>query len=668
MFFSFISLFELALLVTGGVLLFHRWGYSIAHALFLGIVVTLMALSLAFQTSFLLGIPGLSFPVEGVLITGAIVMVYRERLRLVGICSSLFMFMRCYKVTCGIVIFCFAYLAMQAFLLPEGNADSMRYNMTRVLLFQQECSMFLTNITEFHQAVQPVGGDILSHMFLRYHTDYGLAMISFLAYVSIGLGAYALARDHASQRVAWTVMLIAVSFPLLVRQATGTKPDILATSVVVLCLLSAERMLHRPNLRDGLLLVLGLSFGMSIKTTFVAFMVPFVPVFAGLFVYRHGLRWSIGLRKRSWLLIIFVIPMILIFSQMWLFMHNYIQWGHWAGPIKFVEAHSNKDGLSGAIANVLRYGVQSMHLMTPTDVLSKMLIGEQISNLLERAYEMVLYPVIGDSGAAWPNVVMPFSLSDQSWGDGENGAWFGPFGFLFVIPALVLSLVRGTSYLRMAGIVLVAYVVILSWQVAWMPWNGRFFGPVFVGSAGCLGFWLARWRTRWGIHTVQIAALSILIYCCAVNQAKSLLGPGAMRKSAQQLTLAPGLIEQSIWAQTNWGSDRHFYARRYYGNNRVAEFINMVGPNARVAVVSRQLGWLFHFMLYRQDVHFVPLNDKTLGMDSLEGFDYLLCINCDYEEFYMPERHELLFEYNPEKYIWEVPLGEYVRPGALVRL
>jgi hypothetical protein len=356
MFFSSISLLELVLLITGSVLLFHRWGYSIAHAFSLAIIVTLLILSLTFQTTFLLGIPGLSFPVEGVLVAGALVIIFRERYRLSEICISLFRFMRCHSVMSVVVVLCITYLGLQAFVLPEGNHDCMRYNLTRVLLFQQEHSMLLTNITEYHQAVLPVGGDIISHLFLRYYTDYGLAAISLLAYLSIGFGSYALARRHASSHIAWTVMLIVTSFPLLVRQATGTKPDILATSVVILCFLCAERLLKHPNIRDGLLVVIGLGFGMSIKTTFLAFLVPFALMFACLFLKRHGVETILRIIRRNWLLVIIIIPAVLVFSQLWLFLHNHNYWGHWAGPIGFVNHHKNQEGLLGAVLHQPEWG------------------------------------------------------------------------------------------------------------------------------------------------------------------------------------------------------------------------------------------------------------------------------------------------------------------------
>jgi hypothetical protein len=89
--------------------------------------------------------------------------------------------------------------------------------------------------------------------------------------------------------------------------------------------------------------------------------------------------------------------------------------------------------------------------------------------------------------------------------------------------------------------------------------------------------------------------------------------------------------------------------------------------------MSANLGWLFHYMLYRPDIHFVPLSEmntsgKALSIDLLKGFDYLLCINRTCDELPLPAMHELLQEYKPEKDIWDFPLGEYVRPGGLIRL
>ena len=672
MFYSIVSLLELALLITGGILLFHRWGYSIAESLSIAIVVTLMTLSLTFQSSFLLGIPWLSFIVEAALVAGVFVMISRECHRLANIFKSLFLFMRYNRVTSGVVVVCIVYLGFQSLLLPEGNGDCMVYNLTRVLLFQEERSLLLTNCSHPAQALYSVGGDILSHLFLRYYTDYGPATIRLLAYLSIGFGGYALARRYSSSNVAWTVMLIVISFPLLVRQATGTKPDILATTAVVLCFLSGKRMLLRPNFMDGLLVILGLGFGLSIKITFAAFLVPFSIIFACILLKQHGPGSVLQFLKRRWLLLIVIVPAILVFSKCWHFTHNHFLWESLAGPVENVTSYKNQDGLLGAVANLLRYGVQSLHLMTPTDFVSDLLSGEKISDLLERAYRHLLYPIIGDYG-----IYCTFKLNswNWSWGDGENNAWFGPFGFLLVLPVLVYTLVRGSTYLRMVSIVLVVYVALLCWQIAWWPWNARYLGPVFVGSAGCLGYWLEQRQKLWRPRILQTVALLILVYCCVVNTDKPLVGIPYFVQSIKQFTLVPGLISQGIWGQTNWGRDRLFYSRRFYGNNRVKEFMDIVKPNAKVAILSNsnKTTWLFHYMLYRPDVRFVPLpgeemTGKKLDADSLEGFDYLLCINRSYEEFFLPGKHELLQEYKPEKEELETPLGEYIRPGSLIRL
>jgi hypothetical protein len=68
-------------------------------------------------------------------------------------------------------------------------------------------------------------------------------------------------------------------------------------------------------------------------------------------------------------------------------------------------------------------------------------------------------------------------------------------------------------------------------------------------------------------------------------------------------------------------------------------------------------------MLYRPDVSFVPVfsidrvKGKAFGVDSLDGIDYLLCINRSCDEFSIPDKHELLLEYKLDKQIWEVSPG-----------
>lgn len=89
------------------------------------------------------------------------------------------------------------YLGLQAVILPPANYASMTYNLARVLLFEQDGSLFPSSWTTTRQFMHPVGSDILAHLFLRFGTDYGVGVFSFLAYPVIGFGTYALTKRHA---------------------------------------------------------------------------------------------------------------------------------------------------------------------------------------------------------------------------------------------------------------------------------------------------------------------------------------------------------------------------------------------------------------------------------------------------------------------------------------
>ena len=48
--------------------------------------------------------------------------------------------------------------------------------------------------------------------------------------------------------------------------------------------------------------------------------------------------------------------------------HNWRKWGSWAGPTSFAALFRHEDGLAGTAANLARYAVQSLQVLSPTDL------------------------------------------------------------------------------------------------------------------------------------------------------------------------------------------------------------------------------------------------------------------------------------------------------------
>ena len=155
-----------------------------------------------------------------------------------------------------------------------------------------------------------------------------------------------------------------------------------------------------------------------------------------------------------------------------------------------MAATRNRDGLWGAAVNLVRYAHEVPDLLKVGDRIAYHLGGRPLSTMVQRVYDGVFAPVFQGAGGA--------SHFRVSWSMNESESWFGPLGFLVVLPAAVWSLWRGPGALRGLALVLLAYVFLVAWQVAWTPWNGRFFTLCFACSGGFVACWLERWhRLAW---------------------------------------------------------------------------------------------------------------------------------------------------------------------------
>jgi hypothetical protein len=630
------SIFEIILLCLGGTLFIYRPGLIFSEALSSGIVLALITLSCIFQTAFLLSKPNLAFFLEGFTIIICF-LILKKRGKYLNFFYQRFKdFCRQNKLICILLSIAWLYLGLQAILLPPANWDSMTYNLARVLLFQQEKSLYLSNITTFRQAVFPVGADILHHIFLRFYTDYGIGIFSFLAYISVGFATYALSQRYTSSQISLMATLVIMSLPEFVYQATSTKNDIITAAAATFCFLTVHRLLEKLTITDIILLVLGLLFGLSAKTTFMAFIIPFTLFFGLLLLrkYRLGIWIKLILYNR-WIFICLILP-IFILSQSWLFIYNHNFWGSWSGPDEFVNLHQQTNGLKGSLANLVRYFFQSIHLLRLGDILSNDISGFTISKTLQDIYDSWLYPLFGDAGIG-PYATSTFSIS---WRSHEDFSWFGPFGFLLVIPAIIYSMLTGKKPLQALSLTLLGYVVIVSYKIVWMPWNGRFFSLFFAASGVCIAYLIKSIKIRQKLLIKLITYISILILflSAAINESKPLLlSPNKILTDSDIIPFnwPYTIIHDSIWAKTNFGHHRLYYAEHHYRDSRLSSFTKLIPKNSQVALVTRGNSWIYHYLLFNPDVNFAPVKFFSVA-HPLKGslvesnplnFDYILCLD-----------------------------------------
>lgn len=620
-----ISLFEIFLCCLGGAILIYRPGLRISETISSGIVIAFMMLSVIYQVSFLIRIPNLSYILEILLFVWIVYRLKRTNFNIAFLpLPYIKKFISQHNFFILPVAFVWIYLFFQAVILPPGNWDSMTYNLARVLLFQQEKSLFLKEVSTVRQAIFPVGADILHYTFLRFNTDYGIGIFSLLAYLSIVLGTYALSRKYVSQEIALTATLVILSLPELVYQATSTKNDIITIAAAIFCFLTVFHILEKFTITDVIFLILAILFGISAKTTFLAFAIPFIVFFGVLLVKKYGLKFWFKSFFQSWrYFLVFLVP-FLILSQIWLFIYNHHYWGTWSGTLEYATMNRQTDGLKGAIANLVRYLFNSLDLLEPSNILFRVIIASDISDLLKKIYDNFFRPILSNYGIG---VLGDFRIY---WTQHEDFSWFGPWGFFIVIPAIFFSLLRGPKFLKTVSLTLLGYLFIIAYTLVWNRWISRYLSLFFVASGVCVAYLIKSLEMRkLSLNIIRCFSIFILLFACTFNSAKPLFT--SFNKPLTGSDLLPlkwgqAIMNESIWSQTELGRKRLFYAEKYYGDTRVLKFNQLVPPGSQVALVAREDSWVYPYLLHSHQVKFTPVELSSLTNRGSD-FDYILCLD-----------------------------------------
>lgn len=181
-----------------------------------------MLLSAIFQLAFIVGMPALAAGAEILLVLLAVSAAYRLRAKFregltVG---RTFAAANPIASVCSIVLG--LYLLLAGFVLPP---QSEHWPGLVTVLSLQKSGSVLAALSAAHPAaaadpLPPLNVAILAHLFLRFHTDFGLGLFGLMALLSIGFTTYSLARRYAWPPSAFTVALIVAAMPRIVLLAT----------------------------------------------------------------------------------------------------------------------------------------------------------------------------------------------------------------------------------------------------------------------------------------------------------------------------------------------------------------------------------------------------------------------------------------------------------------
>jgi hypothetical protein len=496
--------------MLAGVLFFFHREYTFSEAVSYGIICTFLTFSLIFQIAFIIGFPDVSFIFEVLLSGAALIVVWKLSRYFPKIFKILKFVSVRHPIAFPVLLLVFMCLAFQAVSM-SGVGDYQFLDQLKQ--FEKEGTFFITSNSAM--ALVPVNAKILSHFFLRFGASDAAGFLGFFAYLSIGFSTYALSRRYAWPPTAFTVTLITLSLPRFVFLATGPGDELIPAASALFCILATYRLLELPEIQDLILLILGILFEISGSLLCLALPLILAALSCILFIRRHGKTTGIALMLNNRK--VFCIGMLpaVVFSQIWLFLYNIWTSGGWLGQGQSYFP-LNVNVLVGALANMIRYLFESIHLTLPVDQLLQRLFGFSIQSTLQNIYSFIFIPLFGSKGAAAPFVI--------TWIPDGIFSWFGPFGFLMVIPAIIWAMIRGHRRMKAIAVAFLGYFYIVSLVAAWMPGNARFFTPIFACGGFCVSYLLPPWRfTRTGKYLFQIISILLLIYACLFNMDKPMI-------------------------------------------------------------------------------------------------------------------------------------------------
>lgn len=618
--FVFLPLSEITLFVIAMFVCFRHWGNTVAEAGAYAVVVSFMLLSFCFQVAFILEAPSVSFFLEGALSLGCFIALFRCRFYFFSACRSFTTFVKTYPIGCSGLLAAFIYLGCQAILLPPDPHTW--EDLSFLNLVANMGTLFPDVPPGASGAVYPMNLAILPHLFLRYHTDVGISVIGFLAYISIGCSTYALARRYSWPPTAFTVTVLVITMPRFVYLATTPDEEILRCAVSVFCLLAMNRSIEQPNIRDFILLVLAVLFCFSGNAVSSAFPLILMALACILLIRRHGTQtWKALILSHRYACLGAILPAF-IFSQCVLITENMAKYGQWIGSSPDFSA--NNDGLQGALGNCFRYFIQSAHVTFPLDTIFNWATGLSFSTFFQHIHDQFVLPVFDRLGTA--------SAFSVDWTPSVFVAWFGPFGFLLLIPSLVTALVRGHRRIKAIAIALCGYFYVFTLIAAWRPENVRYLSVIFACAGFSVALLLPPWRLpRTGKRVLQVAGILILTGTALFSAQKPLINYQLLtdrlhfedRDIKGTNPILRSVFEGNIWSRSDWGMNRMVYFDPE--SRQVTRFRDAVPRHARVAVPSKKFRLTYPLSMAYPDVVFVPVNMDNADEQQPGGLQYVLC-------------------------------------------
>jgi len=386
-----------------------------------------------------------------------------------------------------------SYWGLFALLSPLTNWDSHVYNLARLPIAGFGGLFGNTHWTNPRQLMFPWSFDAIHLPLISLGFGYGLP--SFLCLAGTLAVAWGFLSRRHGRAAGWMGVLALLALPTLVYQAVITKNDIPVLFGLAVWF-HAMRLWRGDGRRIHLAFAaLSIAFMCGAKTSGI---IPAAPCFL---ISAALLRRS---RARLAGFVAATLSCCILMGSAETYVESYRHFGHPMGPVAVVRDQSNRDGLRGAAANVIRYAMGNIDL--GVEIWQH---PDRVTPALESSCLRWL-PALGMANAGYRS-----DFNDGNMGFlvnfGDAGSNYGPLGTIgLCCVALAAFWWRpGEDWWRMCAFGGLLFAGIC-WAVAWMPWNDRFLLVPFAVVS--VGFVALVYRYFPGNQAVAAGLLALLLY------------------------------------------------------------------------------------------------------------------------------------------------------------
>jgi Dolichyl-phosphate-mannose-protein mannosyltransferase len=358
----------------------------------------------------------------------------------------------------ALIIALLIYWGASALLLPVTTSDCQVYNLARLRVAERAGFWQGEAWNSIREVTYPWTFDAVHYPLLKI--GWGFGVPSFVAFLGLLVIIFQLVAPRFGEQTALWSILILLSMPTLMLQATTTKNDLVIVFGIACWIYSLVRFRRSRNIFFLFAAALSLAFSAGSKNLALGICA----------IAAVATGWLLRRELRSFLLfVLFLVPLLLLFGSIETYLLSWNLYHDPIGPKQFVTDQLNGAGFRGAIANFFRYYVAN--ISTGVDGID---CRSGLPDFLEKQCRTGLATLgLEDAGCRrdYKDATLRF-LKDGF----DSGYDFGAIGCLalFVSSGLLFkpNLKDVRWALSVAGFLAMLPVC---YMIAWTPWNVRYF-------------------------------------------------------------------------------------------------------------------------------------------------------------------------------------------------